>query len=326
MFDSNSFQEVLKLLSDGQFHSGEELGFLLGVSRAAVWKILKKFELIGIDVISVKGKGYCISGGLDLLEASKIIARHHQHLEINVFQQLDSTNSYLLRQKQPEHQVCLAENQTAGRGRRGREWVSPFARNLYLSIGWGFEGGIAALEGLSLAVGVGIVRGLGKCGVVGVSLKWPNDILYDNKKLGGILIEVSGDPAGYCLAVIGVGLNVSMAGEQASSIEQPWINLTDILIEQGLPAINRNQLASCVLDELAVILSDFHALGFAAYKDEWVSAAAYLNQPVSIHSGSVVEYGDLKGIDKTGALLLNIDGNEKVFHGGEVSLRGGHVT
>src|SRR5690606_16156082 len=125
----------------------------------------------------------------------------------------------------------------------------------------------------------------GKCGVVGVSLKWPNDILYDNKKLGGILIEVSGDPAGYCLAVIGVGLNVSMAGEQASSIEQPWINLTDILIEQGLPAINRNQLASCVLDELSVILSDFHALGFAAYKDEWVSAAAYLNQPVSIHSG-----------------------------------------
>lgn len=326
MFDSDSFQEVLKLLSDGQFHSGEELGLLLGVSRAAVWKTLKKFELIGVDVVSVKGKGYCINGGLDLLDESKIIARHHEYLNINIFQQLDSTNSYLLRQKKPEHQVCLAENQTAGRGRRGRVWVSPFAQSLYLSVGWGFEGGVAALEGLSLAIGVGIVRSLRQQGVVGLSLKWPNDILYNNKKLGGILIEVSGDPAGYCLAVIGVGLNVSMTDNHTSPIGQPWINLADILIEQSLPALSRNQLASYLLEELASILSGYDSLGFAAYRDEWVFAAAYINQTVTIQTGSVVQKGVLHGVDKTGALLLHIDGNEQIFHGGEVSLRGEHVA
>lgn len=325
MVDSNSFQEALKLLSDGQFHSGEELGFLLGVSRAAVWKTLKKFGLIGVDIISVKGKGYCINGGLDLLDKSKIIVQDYRDLEINVFQQVDSTNAYLLRQKQPEHRVCLAENQTAGRGRRGRVWISPFAQNLYFSIGWGFEGGIAALEGLSLAIGVGIVRSLRQQGVVGLNLKWPNDILYNNKKLGGILIEVSGDPAGYCLAVIGVGLNVSMTGVQ-TSIEQPWVNLADILTEQELPTITRNQLASCVIEELVSILSNYHSFGFAAYRDEWISAAAYMNQLVSIQSGNDTQHGVFGGVDRVGALLLNIDGSEKVFHGGEVSLRSGYVS
>jgi BirA family biotin operon repressor/biotin-[acetyl-CoA-carboxylase] ligase len=326
LFDSNSLQEALKLLSDGQFHSGEELGALLGVSRAAVWKALKKLELLGIDVISIKGKGYCINGGLDLLDASKILVKNHNAWDVKVFAQVDSTNSYLLRQKQPERQACLAENQTAGRGRRGRTWVSPFAQNLYLSIGWGFDGGVAALEGLSLAIGLGVVRSLRQHGVGGLSLKWPNDILYDNKKLGGILIEMSGDPAGYCLAVVGIGLNVSMSGSGSASIEQPWINLADILAEQSLPVISRNQLASSLLDELGSILSDYHRLGFTAYRDEWVSVAAYVNQAVSIHAGNVVQSGVLRGVDRTGALQLDIDGKEHTFHGGEVSLRSRYVS
>lgn len=324
--DSASLQQALTLLADGEFHSGEELGALLGVSRAAAWKILKKFELLGVDLLSVKGKGYRINGGLDLLDKSKIFSQQCSSLDVNVFTQLDSTNSYLLRQTQPARQVCLAENQTAGRGRRGRVWVSPFAQNLYLSIGWDFEGGIAVLEGLSLAIGLAVVRSLRRHGVSGLKLKWPNDILYDDKKLGGILIEMNGDPSGYCLAVVGVGLNVSMHGSQSSSIGQPWINLNHILAEQELSIISRNQLASSLLDELVIILSSYQLDGFSSYRDEWVRVAAYMNQSVSVHSGNVVRIGVMRGVDITGGLLLDIDGVETLLHGGELSLRGPYVS
>lgn len=321
LFDSNSLGQTLKLLSDGEFHSGEELGALLGVSRAAVWKTLKKFEPLGIDLVSVKGKGYCITGGLDLLDKSQITSQRCGMLDINVFTQVDSTNSYLLRQKRPEYQVCLAENQTAGRGRRGRTWVSPFAQNLYLSIGWGFDGGVAVLEGLSLAIGLAVVRSLRYCGVSGLTLKWPNDILYENKKLGGVLIEMNGDPSGYCFAVVGIGLNVSMRDAYKSFIEQPWVNLNDVLAEQGIPLISRNQLASSLLDELVLILSDYHLRGFAAYKEEWGLFAAHINQAVNIHSGNTVRTGVMRGVDAAGALRLDVDGEEQIFHGGELSLR-----
>lgn len=325
-FESSSLQAAMKLLADGTFHSGEELGALLSVSRAAVWKTLKKLEPLGIEVTSVKGKGYCINGGLDLLDSAGISVNPDCGWAINVFAQVDSTNAYLLRQPQPEKQVCLAESQAAGRGRRGRNWVSPFAQNLYMSVAWGFDGGIATLEGLSLAIGLSVVRCLRQFGVANVNLKWPNDILYNNKKLGGILIEVSGDPAGYCLAVVGIGLNVSMDQKQADSIDQPWINLRDILKEQSLPAITRNQLAASLIDELGVILSDYHKGGFAAYKDEWLAAAAYLNKVVSIHAGNSIQEGVFCGLDQTGALLLEIEGKEVLYHGGEVSLRGAYVS
>jgi len=325
-FESNVFPEVLRLLSDGQVHSGEELGMLLGVSRAAVWKTLKKFELVGLDVISIKGKGYCIKGGLDLLDESEIQAQFQEFLDIKVFAQVDSTNSYLLRQNNPERKVCLAESQTAGRGRRGRAWVSPFAQNLYLSIGWGFEGGIAVLEGLSLVVGLALVRSLRRCGVCDLQVKWPNDILYKDRKLGGVLIEINGDPAGYCVAVIGIGLNVSMRGDYASSIEQPWSSLDQVFDEQNILPVGRNRLASHLLSELNSILSRYQTDGFSAYKDEWISIASYLNQSVYIHKGNHIQQGIFCGIDDSGALVLEADGSELVFHGGEVSLRREYVS
>lgn len=319
-----SVYETLKLLSDGEFHSGEELGQVLGVSRAAVWKHLQKMDALGIDLISIKGKGYCIVGGLDLLTQSRLVERCSNNLTIHLFPQIDSTNAYLLRQPHPERQVCLAESQTAGRGRRGRTWVSPFAQNLYLSIGWDFEGGVAALEGLSLAIGVGVLRSLRRYGVVDLSLKWPNDVLYQDKKLGGILIEMSGDPAGYCVVVIGVGLNIAMTHDSGLSIDQPWIRLSDVFAEQHLPPISRNDLAVSLINELTMILSGYASCGFAAYQEEWNSVAAYKNQMVNIHNGKIYEQGIVCGVDHTGALRLKIDGQEKTFHGGEVSLRRSH--
>lgn len=325
-FESASFGAALSLLSDGEFHSGEELGERLNMSRAAVWKILKKFKQLGIDIVSVKGKGYRIKGGLDLLDESQIQAKHKAALTIKVLTQLDSTNSYLLRLEHPEKQVCLAESQTAGRGRRGRTWVSPFAQNIYASIGWGFEGGIAALEGLSLAIGVAVLRCLHRAGVSDLSLKWPNDILYKNKKLGGILIEMSGDPSGYCLSVVGVGINVSMGHCYSESIGQPWVALNDIFIEQAIPVIGRNELVSSLLGELRLVLSTYQQEGFSAYRCEWMKFASYLNEVVDIYIGNNIQTGIFRGVDSSGALLLDIDGDERIFHGGEVSLRGVYAS
>lgn len=324
--DSFPFTEALKLLADGEFHSGEQLGALLGVSRAAVWKTLKKFELLGVDVTSVKGKGYCVIGGLDLLNKSRIHSPPSAQLNIETFLQLDSTNSYLLRKKSPERNVCLAESQTAGRGRRGRVWVSPFAQNLYLSIGWCFDGGIRALEGLSLAIGLAVVRCMARYGITGLQLKWPNDILYNNQKLGGILIEMSGDPAGHCVVVVGIGINVSMNNKDSQSIEQPWINLNDVLVGQSLPLISRNELASTLLDELVTILSSYQQTGFSAYIEEWTKLAAFINCSVGIHAGSKVQEGIFRGVDSIGGLRLDVQGVEHIVHGGEVSLRGTYVS
>lgn len=315
--------EIVKMLADGQFHSGEELGGLLGLSRAAVWKHLQKLEQYGVFLSSVKGRGYCVEGGLDLLDHDVIEKglRPSNLISVNVFPQVDSTNSYLMRQSRSAKQVCFAEFQSAGRGRRGRSWISPLAQNIYCSIGWGFEGGVAALEGLSLAVGLAILRSIKKCGLVGASVKWPNDVLYSQKKLAGILIEMTGDPAGYCQVVIGVGLNVSMNNVQGLQIDQPWVALNSILKEEGMPVVSRNTVAITLINELTIVLQTYEKTGFAAYQAEWMESAAHKGQKVELRNGSSIVSGIFSGVTKTGALRLQTDVGERIFHGGEISLR-----
>ncbi len=321
--EAGSLRQILNLLADGHFHSGEELGLLLGVSRAAVWKHLQKLEGLGINLQSVKGRGYCIEGGLDLLDLAKITASMQSSLPfcLNLFHQIDSTNSYLMRHEHPAMQVCLAESQSAGRGRRGRQWISPFAQNIYCSIGWGFEGGVATLEGLSLAVGLVIVKALRKHGVSGLSLKWPNDVLSEGRKLAGILIEMRGDPAGYCEVIIGIGINVAMGKDQAGAIDQPWIDLRSIVEQQGLPQISRNVLAATLIDELALVLQDYEQTGFARYRTEWELFNAHAGQQIELHNGNIIHRGVCVGVSEVGALILETPQGCEEFHGGEISLR-----
>lgn len=315
--------DIVRLLADGQYHSGESLGALLGLSRAAVWKHLRKLDSFGINLLSVKGRGYCIEGGLDLLDSEKIRSNLQSipNLKLSIFPLLDSTNSFLARESNPAQQVCLAEFQTAGRGRRGRAWVSPLAQNIYCSIGWGFDGGVAALEGLSLAVGVAVARTLKKLGISDVALKWPNDVLYFEKKLAGILIEVIGDPAGYCQVIVGVGLNVSMLHDSTKDIDQPWVALDSILFEQGLPLIERNLLAALLINDLTNVLQDYQLTGFSLYQTEWMQQAAYLGELVELRNGQQAFSGIFSGVTTAGALRLATTLGERVFHGGEVSLR-----
>ena len=324
---------ILDILKDGNFHSGESLGEALGCSRTAVWKQLQKLEILGLDIESIKGTGYRVAGGFELLEPQLIKSKLTEMAvaelgDLEVFKSIDSTNKYArekAEQAPASGSVVLAEQQSAGRGRRGKTWVSPFAANIYLSIVWDFEQGAQALEGLSLAVGVAVKRALNAQGVNGVQLKWPNDIYVEGQKLGGILLEMIGDPAGQCSVIVGVGINVAMPETQGSDIDQEWTDIRSQLQkypdgENQRPS--RNKLAASLISEIVMLLRDFQAQGFSMYRDEWQAADAFFGQEAVISTPKQSITGIVKGVDQNGALRLQLEnGKIDTFIGGELSLR-----
>jgi BirA family biotin operon repressor/biotin-[acetyl-CoA-carboxylase] ligase len=318
---------LLQTLADGNFHSGEELGQLLGVSRAAIWKQLQKLEeFVDLQLESIKGKGYRLRGGIELLDAELIIpvvsepAKLLLH-SLNIIEQVDSTNRLAIELAQKGASrgcVVLAEQQTAGKGRRGRLWVSPFARNIYCSVIWEFDAGAAALEGLSLAVGVAVAQALEVTDIHGVELKWPNDIVYEQRKLAGILIEMMGDASGRCQVVIGVGINIAMSDSiDASAIDQPWTDTNTI----AGTIISRNQLTANLITQLLPLLAEFEAEGFASFQDAWSMLDCTKGKPIAIHFGERTLLGTAAGINVSGALAIDTETGRQWFHGGEVSLR-----
>jgi BirA family biotin operon repressor/biotin-[acetyl-CoA-carboxylase] ligase len=214
--------------------------------------------------------------------------------------------------------VISAEQQTAGRGRRGRAWVSPFARNLYLSVAWQYHQGAAVLEGLSLAVGVAVARALVASQLPPVQLKWPNDIVSEGAKLGGVLLEMTGDAAGACQVIVGIGLNVAMPAPAAAAIDQAW---TDIETLGNAVRPGRNTLLAAVLNELLPLLAGFEQAGFAAWRDEWQALDANAGQSVVLHTGAREVAGIARGVDQRGALQLETATGMQSVYGGEISLR-----
>jgi BirA family biotin operon repressor/biotin-[acetyl-CoA-carboxylase] ligase len=312
---------LLNLLADKQFHSGESLGLSLGIGRAAVWKRIKKLESLGIAVNSVHGKGYCLHNSLDLLNTNEILKElslevKSQLSELEIFLSVDSTNARAMDYVEKDKFVFLSERQTDGRGRRGKKWVSPFGRNIYLSIGWHFQGGAAQLEGLSLAVAVAVVRALEDCSVFDVSVKWPNDLLHQGRKLAGILLEMSGDADGACKVVIGVGVNVNMQHNNID-IDQPWVDIFTI----AQKPVSRNKLASNIINQLFIMLEQFQKHGFPMFRSEWMAKDLYFGKHVRLSTSSTVIEGIAKGVDARGALTLEINNELKTFHGGEISVR-----
>ncbi|MDH5301682.1 MAG: bifunctional biotin--[acetyl-CoA-carboxylase] ligase/biotin operon repressor BirA [Gammaproteobacteria bacterium] len=316
--------ELIRRLADGRFVSGEELGQALGIGRAAVWKRLKNLENYGLEVHAVQGKGYRLSEPLELLDQTRIT----EHLtpqaqqaigKWHLLEEIDSTNAYLLKRPLPGVlQVALAEHQTQGRGRRGRPWISPLGRNIYLSLSWTLDGGINQAEGLSLVVGMAVARTLGRLGLMDAGIKWPNDIHWQQKKLGGILLEMAGEAGGPCRLVVGVGLNVKMAEGQDQQIDQPWVDLATITM--GQPP-SRNKLAAMLLNALIEVLQEYQQHGMAKFLVEWRRYDLVSGREVSLHLPDRVVTGYAQGIDETGALLVRTEQGVQRFVSGEVSLR-----
>ena len=320
---------VLRILSDGQFHSGCALGEALGVSRAAVWKAAHKLESDWqIKINAVSGRGYQLAAPLELLDRDTILAAMTPQFrsavqDIHVLPSVDSTNHYTLTQVPDGAKsglAVVAEHQTAGRGRRGRHWVSPFGRNLYLSFLWRFDLDAAQLPGLSLAIAVAIVRALRKLEIHDLALKWPNDVLWQDRKLSGVLLEMHGEASGPWVVVIGIGMNVNMGAISPQVIDQPWVDLQTILGHYQ----ERNRLAGILLNELVLAVTEYQQTGLASFLAEWRARDVCRDCPVELHFPNSVQQGIARGIDDHGAFLLETDGVIKPYHAGEVSLRYSH--
>jgi len=311
---------LLKLLKDGRFHSGQALGAALGVTRSAVWKQLQHLEAdLGLSIHKVRGRGYQLAAPLTLLDPAEV-GRFSPACEwpVLVFDSIDSTNAEALRaieRNQIAPFLVLAERQTAGRGRRGRKWASPFAENVYFSLVLRIEGGMRQLEGLSLVVGLAVMQTLRELGVSGVGLKWPNDVLVGQKKIAGILLELVGDPADVCHVVLGVGINVNM--QMTDEVDQQW---TSMRLESG-KAFDRNHLVATLGIMLQKYLARHQSEGFSTIQAEWEQNHLWQGRAVSLIAGVNQIDGEVLGIDSQGALRLKVGGVEKVFSGGELSLR-----
>ncbi|UJD96534.1 bifunctional biotin--[acetyl-CoA-carboxylase] ligase/biotin operon repressor BirA [Lelliottia amnigena] len=308
---------LISILADGEFHSGEQLGERLGMSRAAINKHIQTLRDWGVDVFTVPGKGYSLPEPIQLLDEDVIRSQLKQG-KVTVLPVIDSTNQYLLERinELNSGDSCVAEYQQAGRGRRGRKWFSPFGANLYLSMFWRLEQGPAAAIGLSLVIGIVIAEVLHDLGADKVRVKWPNDLYLNDRKLAGILVEMTGKTGDAAQIVIGAGLNMVMRNVQTDVVNQGWITLQ----EAGV-TIDRNTLAVRLIKELREALTLFEQDGLSPFLSRWEKLDNFINRPVKLIIGDKEIFGTSRGINAQGALLLEQEGIVKPWVGGEISLR-----
>lgn len=304
--------------------SGAVLAMEFGVSRGAVWKRIETLRIAGVGIVATRG-GYALAHPVELLDREKILALLDRPAREGLVSlildfEADSTQVRALAAPAPT-QGCalwLAERQTAGQGRRGRRWVSPLAAHLCLSLSRRFDRGVAALSGLSLAVGVAVAEVLRGEGFSQVGVKWPNDLLVDDRKLGGILIQLRGDAHGPCEAVIGLGLNVAMPEALAAQIDQPWCDLVSLVPRQ---TVSRNLLAAKVIAGLMAAMEEFDRDGLASFLLRWQALDALAGRSIRVSDASHEYEGIALGICSDGALRVQLASGERHFHSGDVSVR-----
>ena len=315
---------ILRLLVDGKFHSGEAIATELKTSRASVWNALQHAEALGIEVFSVRGRGYKLPQAITLLDEKDIfnaIGEQRAWFNLEVHDHLESTNSYLMKKISygQAHATCVAANfQSKGRGRRGRNWQAGLGASLTFSLLWRFQSGASALSGLSLAIGVALIRTLHSLGVNQAQLKWPNDVLIGREKLAGILIELQGDMEGPSAAVIGIGINIDLPKSVKQNIDQPVTDLASVMKE----VINPNELLGKLLNNLVAVLKIFEQQGFGHVRDEWIKHHAYHQQPVNmLHPDGRETHGIVINVAEDGILLVRTALGDQRFSSGEISLR-----
>jgi len=322
---------VLNLLADGDWHSGVGLGDALGLSRAAIWKQVRALRTLGLTVVTERRRGYRLERPLDLLSAATIrsglLPATRQVLEfLDVLVVTTSTNECLtLRPTPPPGRIwaAVAEYQTGGRGRRGRRWLSPPGHGVCLSISWCFEIAPRDLPALSLVAGVSVVSGLAELGVAGVQLKWPNDVMAGGGKVGGILVEVSGEPGGPLRVVIGIGLNVRPVPGIAAVLRDEGGDAPAVALDELLPTsrLERNALVAALLNALHASLRTFADAGCRDFVAAWRRYDYLAGRPVVVTRGSETLQGIARGIADDGALLVESEGRILPVMAGDVTLR-----
>lgn len=315
--------EALRLLEDGKFHSGEDMGGALGITRESVSNALERIEDHGLAIERVRGRGYRLTTPVQWLDAGRITAvmgaAAGRYL-LEIVDRTGSTNDDLLArlaQGAPSGLVRVAELQTHGRGRRGRQWHTGLGGALTFSVLWRFAQGAGFLSGLSLAVGVALLRVVRRHGVADAMLKWPNDLLWRHRKLAGVLIELAGEVMGPTGAVIGVGLNVRLPQSVVDEIDQPVVDLARIGVQ-----VDRNIVLGQCLAELHAVLMRFSERGFAPLAQEWNQSHAYHDRMVRLRMpDNTVQEGRVAGVAEDGALMLAVRSGTRKFYGGELTLR-----
>jgi len=311
-------RSLLNQLSDGVFHSGSSLGATLGVSRAAIWKALGRLSEFSLDIESVKGKGYRLRGGIDLLDIDKILVEipsyQQEKINVNLLLSTESTNKWLLSKQELSNkfEFCISEMQKEGRGRRGKVWVSPFGKNVYLSVAFDLQGGVEVLNGLSLVVGLVVIRVLKKLGLTNAALKWPNDVWIDSRKAAGILVELQGEATTGWRVVAGIGLNVCMEEVDGEAIDQPWVSIAESI------SCGRNQVAGMIINTLVEVLEEYQVNGFGSFMSEWECSDFLKGKNIESNGGLS---GIAAGINSQGALLVQTSEGLECINAGEISVR-----
>jgi BirA family biotin operon repressor/biotin-[acetyl-CoA-carboxylase] ligase len=319
---------LLVLLADGEVHSGEWLAAELKQTRAAVWKGVERLRSIGIEVQALARRGYRLAKPVELLEVGRICAelatQRKPHLRrLELLFEVESTNTRLLGSPPPPAStadVCMAELQHAGRGRLGRPWIAPFGGGIAMSLGWTCSDVVRTLPALSLGVGVAVARALTRAGAEGISLKWPNDIWFKDRKLGGVLIELRAEAGGPAHVVIGVGVNMSLPEQARRQIQASGVAVAAVTDACKQPP-SRNLAAGAILDELLSMLLQYERFGFAAFRDAWTALDGLSGRPVKVLVGETAVQGIARGVDSDGALLLETGDRVQRFVSGEASLR-----
>lgn len=322
-------KQIIQLLNDSQFHSGSELGNALGLTRGGVWKLIAQLKEIGVDIEAKTRQGYRLLLPIEFLDLQKIkshLSPSHQNYidQAEIFSEIDSTHSRMLdkvHQADRSSLLYLAERQTAGRGRVGRPWHAPFARNIMLSLLWQTNRDFGELSGLSLVVAIAISKALKRYGAQGVELKWPNDILWQKRKIAGVLIELHSElnaSERFCDVIISFGLNLYLPESLHSSADYPIADLTTMLNKYP----ERNKLLAEILDELLTSLAYFSQQGLTPFIPLWEELDCAFNKPVNIlMAGSTIE-GINRGVTDRGYIRLETGAGEmRNFSSGEVSLR-----
>jgi BirA family biotin operon repressor/biotin-[acetyl-CoA-carboxylase] ligase len=323
----NLHSKLLSLLADGRFHSGKEIGAQLSISRAAVWKRVQSLRQYGIDIHAVNGKGYRVVNPPELLDQGKLYTYMDADIrplvgKFTIHTEVDSTNQFLLNRIGHDDfhgHIALAEYQSRGRGRRGNKWISPFAAGIYLSAGWFFEAAQSPFALISLGTGVAVMRALGRAGITGAGLKWPNDVIWENRKLGGTLVELRAESAGPCHAVIGVGINYSLSERSVTDgeIDQPWVDIVSIQNR----VISRNRFTAILISEIIRLMNNYSRQEDCGIVDEWRHYDCMKGKLARLVLPKRTINGLILGVDDNGALLMSVNDRLEKFNSGEISLR-----